>query len=85
VEYTHHILQHILSCWPKNRREFQILGPVESPISRMKGKYRWQVLIKCGRASLLNYFLREVEPRARKALQSSGVYLIVDVDPYEMV
>ncbi|MDZ7698278.1 MAG: primosomal protein N' [Deltaproteobacteria bacterium] len=84
VHHVHHVLNRVLGRWPENRRDIQVLGPVESPISRIKGKYRWQVLIKCRRSSLRHLFLRELEPRTRKALQANGVQLIQDVDPYQM-
>lgn len=31
-----------------------ILGPIPSGVSRIKGKYRWQILIKCENADLFN-------------------------------
>lgn len=75
----------ILKRWPKRGKEIQILGPAEAPLSKLKGKYRWQILVKTKRAQLLSYFLREVEGLTRKMLRGSGVNLIVDVDPYQML
>jgi primosomal protein N' (replication factor Y) len=75
----------VLKRWPKRGREIQVLGPAEAPLTKLKGKYRWQILIKCKRAELLHYFLREIDALARKVLRGSGVSLIVDVDPYQML
>jgi primosomal protein N' (replication factor Y) len=75
----------ILKKWPKRGKEIQVLGPAEAPLSKLKGKYRWQILIKCGRAVLLHYLLEEVQRVSKKILRSSGVSMIVDVDPYQML
>jgi primosomal protein N' (replication factor Y) len=75
----------MLERWPKRGREIQVLGPVEAPLAKLRGKYRWQILIKCKRAELLHYFLREIDLLTRKVLRGSGVSLIVDVDPYQML
>ena len=77
-------IRSVLSKWPKGREEIQVLGPAEAPISKLKGKYRWQILVKTGSVSLLQDVLAEIETLSRKILQSSGVHLILDVDPYQM-
>ena len=78
-------IRGILAGWPKRGKEIQVLGPVEAPISRLKGKYRWQILIKSKSVSLLKHLLTGVEKSSRKVLQSSGAHLILDVDPYQMI
>ena len=75
----------ILKKWPKRGKEIQVLGPAEAPLSKLKGKYRWQILLKCKRAVLLHYLLEEVQVVSQKVLRSSGVSMIVDVDPYQML
>ena len=61
------------------------MGPAEAPISRIKGKYRWQILVKSKSASLLQHLLNEIERLSKKVLRSSGAHLILDVDPYQMI
>jgi primosomal protein N' (replication factor Y) len=78
-------IKRILERWPKRGREIQVLGPVEAPITKLKGKYRWQILVKSKQAGLLHKFLDRVEGMARKSLRSSGVSMVVDVDPYQML
>ncbi len=75
----------ILAKWPRRGKEIQVLGPAEAPISRLKGKHRWQILIKSKSVSLLQHFLTEIERRYKKGLQKSGVNLVLDVDPYQML
>ena len=75
----------ILKRWPKRGKEIQVLGPAEAPLAKLKGKYRWQILVKSKGAELLHYYLREVEGVSRKMLRASGVSTIIDVDPYQML
>jgi primosomal protein N' (replication factor Y) len=78
-------IRNILDGWPKHGKEIQVLGPVEAPISRIKGKYRWQILIKSKSMSILKPLLNAVDKDSRKGLQASGVNLVLDVDPYQMI
>ena len=77
-------IQRTLGTWPKRGKEIQILGPVEAPISKLKGKNRWQILVKSQSTSLLHHLLDEVDKSSKKDLKSSGVHLTIDVDPYQM-
>ena len=78
-------VKSILASRPKGEQGMQVLGPVEAPISRIKGKYRWHILIKSKKFSMLQFLLKEVEKRSKKILSSSDVLLILDVDPYQML
>ncbi|MCF8063594.1 MAG: primosomal protein N', partial [Deltaproteobacteria bacterium] len=63
----------------------QVLGPVEAPIARIKGKHRWQVLVKGARVERLHRFLDRVEAFSARLTRGVGVKVIVDVDPYQML
>ena len=78
-------IRQMLRRWPKRGKEIDVLGPAEAPLAKLKGKYRWQILIKCSGTELLHYYLREVETLSRKILRASGVSMIMDVDPYQML
>jgi len=62
-----------------------VLGPVESPISKLKGKYRQQILIKSRSSQRLAHLLKELERAGGPIMGSAGVRMIIDVDPYHMV
>jgi primosomal protein N' (replication factor Y) len=79
------VIRGILAKWPKRGKEIQVLGPVEAPIFKLKGKYRWQILLKSKSTSLLHHLLSKIESIAKGELKSSGVHLILDVDPYQML
>jgi primosomal protein N' (replication factor Y) len=78
-------LRGIISGWPKRGAEIQILGPTEAPIAKLKGKSRWQILVKAQRAGLVQHLLIHVDRLWRRELQAMGVQLILDVDPYQML
>ncbi len=78
-------IRGIIDRWPKRGKEIQILGPAEAPLAKLKGKYRWQILIKGRGTGLLHYFLKEVERHTKNMLRKSGVNMIMDVDPYQML
>jgi primosomal protein N' (replication factor Y) len=58
-----------------------VLGPAPAPISRIRGKHRWQVLLRAADHGPLH--------RVARALQAShevaGVQLAVDVDPVALL
>ncbi|MFH1243714.1 MAG: primosomal protein N' [Pseudomonadota bacterium] len=74
-----------LAKWPRRGKEILVLGPAEAPVYRLKGKYRWQILVKSKSISLIHHLLSRVEHLKKKAFQSRGVSLILDVDPYQMI
>ena len=78
-------IRQILKRWPKRGKEIDVLGPAEAPLAKLKGKYRWHILIKSRGTEILHYYLKEVEALSRKMLRASGVSLIMDVDPYQML
>jgi primosomal protein N' (replication factor Y) len=63
----------------------RVLGPVEAPIARIKGKHRWQILVKGARVDRLHRFLHRVEALSSKLTRGSGVKVAIDVDPYQML
>ncbi len=62
----------------------RILGPAKAPLARIRGRHRWQLLIKAPSAGPLG----ELLSRARPALQAAmprTVRLAVDVDPVNLL
>jgi primosomal protein N' (replication factor Y) len=78
-------LRKTLQRWPRKGRDIAVLGPAEAPIAKLRGKYRWQVLIKAKRAFLAQELLRVAKKSSEQGLKSRGVQLILDVDPYQMM
>lgn len=67
---------------PKTPGEgWNLLGPAEAPLGRLRGRKRQHIIIKAARTELLEELLWN----SQGALQSSGsVRVIVDVDPVNM-
>ena len=78
-------LRKTIQRWPTKGKELTILGPAEAPIAKLRGKYRWQILMKANRPYLAQDLLRIARKSSEYGLKSKGVQLIVDVDPYQMM
>jgi len=65
----------------KLERPIEIIGPAPSPVSRVRGYYRWNVLLKAKNRSTMCEALRKALGEYRKP---SGVLMAVDVDPINM-
>ena len=60
----------------------EILGPVAAPLSKVRGRYRWQILLKCRRRDMLHATLKAFHDGWRSP---SGIRTAMDVDPVEMM
>ncbi|MBN1960255.1 MAG: primosomal protein N' [Deltaproteobacteria bacterium] len=58
--------------------EVSILGPAPAPITRLRGRWRWQILIKAASRVALRKVIAPVKI-------SDSVRQILDVDPYSML
>ena len=65
----------------------QILGPSPSPLSRIKGKYRFHLLVKALNPFDLNSFSQALahEFEERKKTEKSKVQILLDIDPVHML
>ncbi|MBN1898944.1 MAG: primosomal protein N' [Spirochaetes bacterium] len=57
----------------------QLLGPIPSPLYRVKGKYRFQILIKTTSPASIKERIRHLN------FMDRDVHLIIDVDPYSLL
>ena len=65
--------------------EVEILGPAPSPLAKVVGKYRYQLLIRGTSVKSLHEFLRRWLASVRPRLKGQGVSLLIDVDPHQMM
>jgi primosomal protein N' (replication factor Y) len=63
----------------------RIRGPAPAPLERLRGRYRWQVLIASESTGPLHVLIRALLGWWRRAALSRKVRLIVDVDPVSML
>lgn len=63
------------------KQKIQVLGPVPSAVSRIKNKYRWQMIIKCEKSDELNEILKNAEMSCRKNKNYKDISIIIDKNP----
>lgn len=68
----------------------QILGPIPSPIAKIKNKYRWQILVKANReldqsGRRLRETVQRAEQRYKQEARFRDVNVIFDVDPMAVI
>jgi primosomal protein N' (replication factor Y) (superfamily II helicase) len=62
-----------------------ILGPVASPIARVKDRYRYQCMIKYKLEPELLPSLKFILDRFQQEIQQQNLYITVDLQPYSMM
>jgi primosomal protein N' (replication factor Y) len=62
----------------------KILGPAPAPLFRLKGRYRFQAIVRAGRRRQLSEILNEALNRLEKS-RSPVRDVIVDVDPASLL
>jgi primosomal protein N' (replication factor Y) len=62
-----------------------ILGPAPAPLERLRGRYRWQILLKGRDARTLQSVVRPACEAVRKRARAASVRIAIDVDPYSML
>lgn len=67
-----------------NGDKLKLLGPAPAPLSNMRGKTRWQMLIKSPSARLLSQTLASLKAYIDKT-PPRGVQISIDVDPVSMM
>jgi len=64
------------------RSRVEILGPVSAPLGKIRGRYRWQILLK----SVVRADLHRLLARFRAGLKLAAVVrMAIDVDPVDML
>jgi primosomal protein N' (replication factor Y) len=79
------MMTSMLDAWPGRGKEINVMGPVEAPIAKLKGRYRWQLLVRSKNIGLMRHFLARSENHWTKRFRRSGIRLSIDIDPYNMV
>lgn len=65
--------------------KIEIIGPAPSPLSKVKGRYRFQCLLRAARATSLTAFIQHWTVQAREEIKTTGVMMFVDMDPYHVM
>ncbi|MFP4378928.1 MAG: primosomal protein N' [Candidatus Sumerlaeia bacterium] len=74
------------ACARGNRfRPVKIYGPAPSPISRLRDKYRWQIVLSDTKPSRLRGLLELALDRLSKEKGHSRTQIILDMDPMDLL
>ncbi|MEN6313112.1 MAG: primosomal protein N' [Clostridiaceae bacterium] len=60
-------------------------GPVRAPISRLRNRYRWRIIIKCGSVERLADLLSALSDEFYRCRGRADVYLDMDINPASMM
>jgi primosomal protein N' (replication factor Y) len=63
----------------------EIMGPIEASLTRVAGRYRWQVLLKGLTATALHQFINQLMSENPTIFARHPVQVTIDVDPYSMM
>ncbi len=66
-------------------RSISVLGPIEAPLAKISGRYRWQILIKGRTSGILHQYLRRLSTIDPMVKNDRRVQIAIDVDPYLMM
>jgi primosomal protein N' (replication factor Y) (superfamily II helicase) len=64
-----------------SKSSVMILGPVSAPLARISNNFRYHMLLKSGNIESI----RQVIRTAKINLSVRGVYLEIDIDPYDIL
>jgi primosomal protein N' (replication factor Y) len=79
------LIARVLPREKRFQEQIEVLGPSMAPLARLKGKNRYQILLKGKKWSVLHDFTAQVLAQAEKEISFAGVKMAVDVDPVNML
>ncbi|MFZ7103121.1 MAG: primosomal protein N' [Peptococcaceae bacterium] len=65
--------------------EFEVLGPAQAPISKMKNRYRWQIILKGSQPEKLIKAAEHGYEKMNKGKTSNTPRIVIDVDPQSIL
>ncbi len=74
-------LKALAVALPKDSTEFEVLGPVASPISRIKDRYRFQCMIKYRGDSRIEELVQQAVSVLDEPVKQHKLTVSIDVDP----
>jgi primosomal protein N' (replication factor Y) len=66
---------------PALGESIRVLGPIEAPLARIAGQYRWQILVKSPSGGALHRFVDRLLAAHPHGPVGKRVRMVVDVDP----
>lgn len=66
-------------------REAAVLGPTRAPLTRIKRKYRWRIVIKCTDEEAMIQVFTEMADRYAKSPAGKDIEMSMDINPQSML
>ncbi|CAB1056269.1 Helicase PriA essential for oriC/DnaA-independent DNA replication [Olavius sp. associated proteobacterium Delta 1] len=62
-------------------RSLEIMGPIEASLTRIAGRYRWQILLKGSNTGALHQFINQLRSESHPEFNHRRIQVAIDVDP----
>ena len=66
-------------------QSIDIMGPLEASLTRISGRFRWQILLKGSKVAALHQFMNQLMSDHPAGLSRHQVQVAIDVDPFFMM
>ena len=66
---------------PSSYGGVEIMGPIESSLAKIARRYRWQIILKGGKARALHQFIGQLLAENSTVFHHRQVRVVIDVDP----
>jgi primosomal protein N' (replication factor Y) len=63
----------------------EIMGPIESSLTKVARRYRWQILLKGRHAGALHQFVSQLLSENSTVFHHGRVRVVIDVDPVSLL
>ncbi len=73
--------QTLKATYPATYRRVDIMGPIEATLTRIAGRYRWQILLKSTQISALHRFINQLMTAHHTRFTHRRIRVAIDVDP----
>ena len=70
---------------PQGPQRVTVLGPSPAPLTKIRSKYRFQLLLKCDHSAYMRNFVKAQLERFRDMVAVKDAQIIVDVDPVHLL
>jgi len=74
---------HALKAQFPQYQSIEILGPAEAPLSKLRGQFRFHLLVKSAQAAAANPFSRQL--LGDQEWVPSGIKILIDIDPMSLL
>ncbi len=79
------VRQKLAEAFGHCREDQLLLGPVRAPLSKIKNRYRWRLVIKCDSLEKLIKVMSDVQDGFRRSKVKQEIDLSMDINPVSML